>query len=593
MNQGATAVYGITKQNKPSKGTMKKTAKSDFTEVKEFGIFLFRQFPRRLSLLFVLILITAFMESFGILMLLPILELLANNNDLSVWSSFVRRNLLDQFSYKNQVALVLLLFLGFLVAKNALVLIRSYISSKTSTDILKVLQTRLMHNYIFCRYDEILKSTRGELTNRIMVDGRVCSKAIDVYADFFVSLAQIAALASVMIATEWKISLCLISAGFVFFFGIGYPLRNLIVDFSNKIVIYRDILTSQIVDALETGKDIRFFGLQFHSLKTFSRKNAEFRRFILRRYMIHPLIKVTSEILGVIIVVSTIAYMFFIEERSPQYIIAFAGFFVVITHKLQQSISTLIEKRTRIYSQLPSARAILPLMDSFKPESTGTISVNSIDDSVRFANLNFTYTDTDKPVFANFTYEFSLNRKYKVVGASGKGKSTLVNLLTGLVQPEKRQIFVDHKDITDLKIDDYRQRLSYASQDARLVNESIFKNIEIGAPGADRDRVLQAAKLACADGFIEKLSESYDTRLIEHGKNLSGGQIQRIIIARALVREADIYIFDEVTSALDKETEEKVLEKLFNHLSTKCIIFITHKESTAHRFDEILNLNEM
>jgi ABC-type bacteriocin/lantibiotic exporter with double-glycine peptidase domain len=170
-----------------------------------------------------------------------------------------------------------------------------------------------------------------------------------------------------------------------------------------------------------------------------------------------------------------------------------------------------------------------------------------------------------------------------LVGESGSGKSTVMKLTLGLYEPVYGSISFKGNEIVSL--DSIRAKTAYVPQEAMLFRGSIYDNIACGNPTASKDDITKAAVLAGADEFIDNLEHGYDTIIYDDGKSLSGGQKQRIAIARALVKNADILLLDEITSALDRETEESILQTVKEISKYKAILLITHKTDIADNAD--------
>ena len=177
-------------------------------------------------------------------------------------------------------------------------------------------------------------------------------------------------------------------------------------------------------------------------------------------------------------------------------------------------------------------------------------------------------------------------------GQGGTGKSTLMSLLLRLADPQAGQIMIDGIDIRHLTIASLRSQISIATQENILFTDTVLENIRYAAPGASRDDAINAARVACADEFICELPDGYDTYLGERATKLSSGQRQRIVIARAIMKDTPILILDEPTSALDAETELKVLDNLREWGRSRCIFLITHRLSTIRHATNVVYLRD-
>jgi len=179
-----------------------------------------------------------------------------------------------------------------------------------------------------------------------------------------------------------------------------------------------------------------------------------------------------------------------------------------------------------------------------------------------------------------------------LVGQSGSGKTTLTNLVPRFYDISRGSITLDGKEIRDLKIKDLRSLMGIVTQESLLFNESVFYNIALGKPEASMEEVIQAAKIANAHEFIEKLENGYHTNIGDAGGKLSGGQKQRLSIARAVLKNPPILILDEATSALDTESEKLVQEALYKLMENRTSLVIAHRLSTIQHANEIIVMDQ-
>ena len=205
---------------------------------------------------------------------------------------------------------------------------------------------------------------------------------------------------------------------------------------------------------------------------------------------------------------------------------------------------------------------------------------------VTWRGIQFAY-ETGKPVLRDIDLDADAGTVTAIVGATGTGKSTLMTLLLRLYDPEAGSIAINGVDLKDMAIDDIRANVTVALQKNVLFADTVANNISLGTPGAQRADIEAAAKIACADTFIETMPKGYDTELGERGGKLSSGQRQRLSIARAVVRDTPILILDEPTASLDARTEQQVLKNLADWGRGRVIFVITHRLSTIRNADQI------
>jgi ATP-binding cassette subfamily B protein len=224
-------------------------------------------------------------------------------------------------------------------------------------------------------------------------------------------------------------------------------------------------------------------------------------------------------------------------------------------------------------------------------DAEDAVEMPGLEREVRFEDVSFAY-QPERPVLSDVSVTAKAGQITALVGPTGSGKSTLVSLLLRLFDPDAGRVAIDDQDIRRFTIDSLRSKIAIALQENLLFGTTIRENIRYAVPDADDARVREAAAIACADEFIEKQPQGYDTPLGERGTRLSTGQRQRLSIARAIIKDTPILVLDEPTASLDAETELKVLSNLHRWGQGRAIFLITHRLSTIRQADHIVYLRE-
>jgi ATP-binding cassette subfamily B protein len=224
-------------------------------------------------------------------------------------------------------------------------------------------------------------------------------------------------------------------------------------------------------------------------------------------------------------------------------------------------------------------------------EKPDAITLPSVNGKVEYCHITFAYK-SGEPVLNNISLLVMPGQAIALVGASGAGKTTFVNLLPRFYDPEFGEIFIDGVNIRDVTLNSLRKQIGIVPQETIMFSGTIAQNIAFGQNIFDINAVESAAKIANADQFIQQLPEGYHTWVGERGVNLSGGQRQRIAIARAVLLNPQILILDEATSALDSESEALVQEALERLMENRTVLIIAHRLSTVRKCDRILVLEK-
>jgi len=214
--------------------------------------------------------------------------------------------------------------------------------------------------------------------------------------------------------------------------------------------------------------------------------------------------------------------------------------------------------------------------------------------AIEFKDVTFAYPDakSDGSLLNGLNIQIPAGQKVGLVGPSGGGKTTLTKLLLRFMDINGGEILIDGQNIAHIAQEDLRREISYVPQEPLLFHRSIYQNIAYGNPDAGREQVLEAAKRAHADEFIQGLPHGYDTIVGERGVKLSGGQRQRVAIARALLKEAPVLVLDEATSSLDSVSERFIIEAMDELMAHRTTIVVAHRLSTIRRLDRILVIQD-
>jgi ABC-type multidrug transport system fused ATPase/permease subunit len=236
-----------------------------------------------------------------------------------------------------------------------------------------------------------------------------------------------------------------------------------------------------------------------------------------------------------------------------------------------------------------AAERVFAVIDEPKEKEAADASeLNPLCETIEFRDIVFTYPGSHKPALESVNLTVPAGQTVAVVGPNGSGKTTLVNLLPRFYDPDSGQIFIDGQDIHKATLYSLRDQISMVTQNVVTFNDTVANNIAYGKPDATRDEVIAAAKRAYAHEFIEQLPNGYDTLIGEHSSGFSGGQFQRIVIARAILKNPRILIFDEAMSQIDAESEAKIHAALENIMKGRTCFLIAHRFSTIISADRIV-----
>ena len=352
-------------------------------------------------------------------------------------------------------------------------------------------------------------------------------------------------------------------------------------------------LLSTIEESLSGLRIIKAFNAEKKIKEHFSKQNTEYyhimNSLMWRRYLAHPM----SEFLGTGVIVIILWYGGNLvlnnnSSLSPADFMVYIAFFYTIINPAKSFTTAIYSIQKGLASMERIDKVMLAknnIIDKENPRS-----VKTFDNQIVYKDVTFRYLEDDVLKKVNLT--IPIGKTIALVGQSGSGKSTFVDLLPRFYDVSEGQILIDGVDIRDYKIYDLRGLMGNVNQDPILFNDTFFNNISFGVDNATLEQVETAAKVANAHDFIVATPEGYQSNIGDRGGKLSGGQRQRVSIARAVLKNPPILILDEATSALDTESEKLVQEALENLMKNRTSIVIAHRLSTIKNADLICVFHE-
>ncbi|MHC5734541.1 ABC transporter ATP-binding protein [Nostoc sp.] len=432
----------------------------------------------------------------------------------------------------------------------------------------------------------------GDLSYRLTEDvDRVGEVVNKVFHDFIPCILQLVAIPIYMIYLNWQLTLATV---------IVAPLMGILVGWFGERLRKYSLKSQNRVSGLSAILAEVFNGIRL--VQAFAAENYEIARFgheaersLKAKYSAERLKAIQIPIIGFLEALSALSLLIVGAWQISQGNLTVANFFSYLA-----AAALLIDPighTTNNYNEFKQGEAsvdrVFELM-AIQPtviEKTNAIALPPVNGKVEYRHISFAYKPGE-PVLKDISLLVSPGEAIALVGASGAGKTTFVNLLPRFYDPEVGQIFIDGVDIRDVKLHSLRRQIGIVPQETIMFSGTIAQNIAFGQDIFDIKAVKEAAKIANAHQFISQLPEGYKTWVGERGVNLSGGQRQRIAIARAVLLNPQILILDEATSALDSESEALVQEALERLMEKRTVFIIAHRLSTVRRCDRILILEQ-
>ena len=322
------------------------------------------------------------------------------------------------------------------------------------------------------------------------------------------------------------------------------------------------------------------------SLKDLTNKEIKIGKIIIRATPI-------MEILTGIMIAGFIYFSGFLIAKGEIGVNNFFSFLaaMMLSYQPVRSLATL---NMSVYQAAAAAERIFALLDRENKikNNPGLPGIKIKNSNINFENINFQYDVGNDDAVKNINLNIQGNKVTALVGHSGAGKSTILNLIPRFYQPQNGKILIDNQNISEISLNSLRKNISLVSQDVILFDDTVENNVRYARLNSTQNEIIEACRLAAADEFIKNLPEKYNTIVGENGLRLSGGQKQRISIARAILKNSPIILLDEATSSLDADSESKVQNAIFNLTKNKTTLVIAHRFSTIRKADNIVLMSK-
>ncbi len=542
----------------------------------------------RSILLFLLAVPLGLLDGVVAFSLRPYMDFVVNGNELQTFELMGHTFKLQAFFIK----LIPIAIVVFALVQGVLKYVCNYLSDWTGNKMSNTLKVDLFKKLTSMDTKFFDINSSGLVLSRFFSDPDAASKnLINTLKSFILSIFEFVALVFVLLFNSWK--LALIGIGVM---GIAITpvlfIKKKIKKVSNATMVVSGDMTTNFNETFAGNKIITAYNLQENQNHKFEEQIHE--QFDLAMSLtkrvgwMSPIMYFVCSI-GIAIVMSYGNSLILSGEMSAG---SFASFVtsLLLLYKPTKSLGLTLTNLQNTFVSIARVFELFDLMPEIK-NSPNAQKFQGVGSGINFSHVNFEYEE-NQPVLKDFNLDVKANETIALVGNSGGGKSTVVNLLPRFYDIKSGSIKINGVDIRDLDIADLRNHISFVFQDNYLFTGTLKENILMGKPNATDAEIAEAIKLSHLDEFIGTLPDGINTIVGERGSSLSGGQRQRVAIARALIKNAPIVILDEATSALDNESEAIVQQALDNLMKNKTVFVIAHRLSTIHNANRIAVLNE-
>lgn len=553
---------------------------------------------RKLLLVFCLVIIMAMIEAIGVVSIMPFLAVLSNASVIEVNPLLKKLYFLTAAQDNRQFIVYLGVISLFVVVFSAgFKIVTQYALNRFSSLQRHYFSTRLLKIYLKQKYEFFIQRNSSLLVNSILNETDQLVWSMIQPALLILSYGIVVCAMVAILLFYNPIMAVLTAAVLAGFYMIIYKIVKQRLNLIGKTFVEASQQRHQSCqEALEGIKDVIINHAQQAYIDQFEQYSRTFSRNLAAKDTLGqiPLHVVETVAYGCLII---LAISLVISGKDVSHILPVLGLYGFAAYRMLPAAQNIYRSITQIkFSEniFNSIKQEFALEESTQQEKFNSDSL-VFNREIQLKNIDFAYPNhLDKKIFTNFNLTIHRNQSIGIVGKSGCGKSTLMDILLGLLHPQKGKVYIDDVELSDQNQDAWYQRVGYVPQTIYLADKTIAENIAFGVPTnqIDMNAVIRAAQIAQIHEFIQtNLENSYQTIVGERGVMLSGGQRQRLGIARALYKDPEILFMDEATSALDRETEQAVNEAIQNLNGKKTMVIIAHRESAVVGCDKLVKLS--
>jgi len=556
------------------------------------------EFKKKFYFIILINFLVGILEMITIASILPFMIVVINPD------SFLNNSILvaisNYFIFENQAnfALVMAIIIGLVASISVCFSVFNiWLTNRFIFNLGAVLSSKLFNHYMFLDYNEFIKKPTSELISKIILQTqRYADGVIGSFLIIFQKLSTITILVTLLLIINFKISavsICILALFYIFFYKkIKKKVSDLGLENTKLIHSRQKILQ----DNLNCAKELKIYDKENLFIEIFRNLSLKFAENISFNRSVSASPRYFLELLIIILALVFTLFYFTVESGKLIDVVPIGSIFILSIYKIMPAAQSIFSSVSYMNSEIHAYDSFKNDLNTFQePSRKSFINKNiKFQNIIEFKNLSFSFDDDNNnktKILDDVSFKIKKNNIIGVFGKSGSGKSTLLNIISSLLYPEKGEMYVDDKKLNREDIVYFKKNIAFVTQSTMVFNDTLEKNITLYDKDIDKNQLNKSIELSGLTNFVKDLPNGLTTEIGEKGSKVSGGQLQRISIARAIYNNRKILLLDEFTSALDPVTESNLLHYIKN-LKNTTIVLSTHKLEVLNFCDSVIGLKD-
>ncbi len=520
----------------------------------------------------ILFIINSFIQLIYIYSIFPLVSSITGHTSEFLLKLYDLKNLF-YLSFLTNLEFSILVFIFFSISANLAIMLTNYMNFNFTYSTTAIVRSFFFKKNCDKDYLNLISKNSSFYTTTILDQvERFCSNTLGSFSNIFNQVFLIIFISTPLLITNFNLSILLILFLITVFILISILMKKLFVNYGKQISIYLENRNNLLLQSLKNFREIKIFNIQNHYKNTFQYYESKLNKIYKFTSFISHSTKPILEIL-LILILSISSYFFLNFDNIGIEFFSKLSILLFSFYKLAPAFNAIYSAFNTLSFVKDAVKKLILFSDEFKSIEKYNSPIDNID-SIKLKNINFAYEKKGLKVLKNINIEFKKNNIYLLSGKSGSGKSTLLNILIGLIRFDGGNFLLNNKEVAIYENLNWFKKVAYVSQSINLLNDNLLRNIALGDEFINEQKVKECLEDV---GLLEDLKMRLNENIYENNSNISGGQLQRIGIARAIYKNSELLILDEPTSNLDPLSEQIVAKTINSIKKDRIILVVSHK----------------